>query len=207
MIAYTKPTELMKEPRRKRAKIDPAQNPMTCPFVVIVDSREQAPFNFTGLEGEGRDAGRPVVVETRVEALESGDYSIAGHESKLSIERKSVNDFFGSIGGGRERFEREMERLAQLEFAAVVIEGDWRELLIDRPNNVQIPGKVASRTIASWSLRYHVHFFPMMGRRHAELFTFQLLSMYWRQFERRQESLIEVAAESLFESLEEKRNE
>ena len=39
-----------------------------------------------------------------------------------------------------------MERLAKLDFAAVVIEGDWRELLLDRPNNVQVPGKVASRT-------------------------------------------------------------
>lgn len=198
MIAYIKPTEGMKEPRRRKAKVDPATNPLQCPFVVIVDSREQSPFLFTGIEAEGKDAGRPLVVDTQVAGLKTGDYSIAGLESQLSIERKSVGDFFGSIGGDRPRFEREMERLAELDFAAVVIEGDWRELLIDRPNNVQVPGKVASRTIASWSIRYGVHFFPMTSRRHAELFTFQLLSMFWRQCERQKEkqsALIEAAAE------------
>jgi ERCC4-type nuclease len=189
----------MKEPRRRRVKVAPADNPLECPFVVIVDSREQAPFAFTGLEGEGRDAGRPLIVETRVAALESGDYSIAGLESRVAVERKSVSDYFGSIGGGRERFEREMERLSHFDFAAVVIEGDWRELLIDRPSNVQIPGKVASRTIVSWSIRWGVHHFPTMGRRHAELLTFQILAMYWRQLERRQEAVIEAAAQIFIE--------
>lgn len=199
MTAYDAPTDVMKEPRRRRAKIDPADNPLQCPFVVLVDSREQAPFTFTGLEGEGRDAGRPLIVETRIAGLETGDYSIAGLESRFCVERKSVSDYFGSIGGGRERFEREMERMSKMEFAAVVIEGDWRELLIDRPSNTQIPGKVASRTIVSWSIRHHVHHFPTMGRRHAELLTFQILAMFWRQWERRQEAVIEAAAE-IFET-------
>jgi ERCC4-type nuclease len=165
--------------------------------MICIDSREQAPFSFCGIEGEGRDAGRPVIVETKVVGLRTGDYSIEGFEDKVCCERKSISDYFGSIGSGRERFEREMDRMSRMEFAAVIIEGDWRELLIDKPSNTQIPGKVASRTIASWSVRFGVHHFPMMSRRHAELFTFQLLSMYWRQLERRHESLIESAAESI----------
>ena len=105
MTPYVEPTASMKQPRRKRAKIPPSENPMTCPFTVIIGSREQAPFQFTGIEGGGKDAGRPLIVETRIDGLESGDYSIAGLEPRISIERKSVGDFFGSIGSGRQRFE------------------------------------------------------------------------------------------------------
>jgi ERCC4-type nuclease len=125
------------------------------------------------------------VVRTISHGLQTGDYSILGAESRISIERKSVSDFYGSIGSDRERFEREMVRLAAMEFAAVVIEGDWRELLIDRPDTIQMSAKSASHTILSWSIRYGVHFFPCMGRRHAELVTFGLLRHWWKQEQER----------------------
>ena len=41
--------------------------------------------------------------------------------------------------------------------------------------------------MVSWAIRYGVHFVPTMGRRHAELLTFQFLSMFWRQEDRRLE--------------------
>lgn len=194
MIAYAGLPGAIDKPRRRAAKIDPATNPMACPFVVVVDSSEQAPFVFSGIEAEGKDKGRPMQVGTVVKSLDSGDYSIVGLESRVSVERKSVSDWFGSIGSGRDRFEREMQRLSEFDFAAVVIEGGWNELLIDRPNTTQVSGKVASRTIASWSIRYGVHFYPCISRRHAELWTFTLLSMFWRQWEKRQQQLIDSAA-------------
>lgn len=160
--------------------------PVVLSWKVVVDTREQAPFGFLGMQDEKTQ--RPLIVNLITDrALKSGDYSIDGMESRVAVERKSVPDFFSSISAGRDRFEAEMQRLAEMEFAAVVIEGDWRELLIDRPSRTQVSGKVASRTIASWSMRYGVHFFPCMNRRHAELFTFQLLSMFRRNDEREKE--------------------
>lgn len=152
-------------PREKKKRV--------APWVTIVDTREQSPFAFMSIDDVDE-----VPVEYR--ALKTGDYSIAGMESRVSIERKSVSDFYHSIGEDRERFEREMVRLSEMEFAAVVIEGDWKELLVDRPSNIRMHAKSASHTILSWSIRYGVHFFPCAGRRHAELTTFHLLRHFWR---------------------------
>jgi len=201
MVAYEGPTALMqtlaaesaeKKTRRRRRSPD---EPDRCPFSVVIDTREQAPFMFTGIETNAPH--RPLDVLTVRQALPSGDYSIEGMEKRVAIERKSVSDWFGSIGGDRTRFEAEVERLSHYEYAAVVIEGGWQELLIDRPSNTQVPGIVSSRTIASWDIRYGVRFYPCMNRRHAELFTFALLSMFWRQDQRKKESLIDSAAEAL----------
>lgn len=151
------------------------------PFTVVVDTREQSPWHFTGIRGSG---GAPLIVPlSRDRSLKSGDYSILGLEDLISIERKSVSDWFGSIGRERQRFEAEMERLSSLQFAAVVIEGGWNELLLERPGT-QMTAKSVSRTIAAWSVRYGVHFFPCLNRRHAELFAFSLLSLFWRDRER-----------------------
>lgn len=164
-----------------------------CPFTVVIDTREQAPFRFTGIEADKTAAGsksgdtsrdQSLIVPTVNACLESGDYSIVGHEHDVAIERKSVGDWFSSISAERDRFEREMERLAEIRYAAVVIEGDWNKLLIDADRRSRMSPKVASRTMANWSIRYGVHFWPMLSRRHAELWTFQLLNQFWRNLQR-----------------------
>lgn len=60
--------------------------------VVIIDTREQLPYNFT--------------FESTRATLKTGDYSLAGLESVVSIERKSLDDFVGCITTGRDRFEK-----------------------------------------------------------------------------------------------------
>lgn len=157
-----------------------------CPFTIVVDTREQAGWHFTGITDDA--TGRPLIVPLITDqALPTGDYSIAGLEGLVTIERKSVGDFAASITHERDRFEREMERMRDMVraggFAAVVIEGDWRELLVKYPERSRVSGKCISRTIASWSIRYGVHFYPTMDRRHAELWTFRLLQMFARQKE------------------------
>lgn len=150
--------------------------PKICPFVCIRDTREQAPFAFQNVD-EKFD-----VVHIVDKALPTGDYSIAGFESRIAIERKSVSDFYCSIGADRERFEREAVRLAQMEFAAVVIEGTVE----DRPETVQMSVKSANHTMLSWAMRYDIHFFECRhGRREAELKTFHLLRHFWKQDQER----------------------
>ena len=145
--------------------------PKICPFVVVCDSREQAPFAFQNIEGVD-------VVRTVTRGLPTGDYSIAGFEDRIAIERKSVGDFYMSIGAERERFEREMIRLQQMEFSAVVIEG----IVEDRPPTVQMGVKSATHTMLSWAVKYGVHFYECHhGRREAELKTFHLLRHFWKQ--------------------------
>ena len=93
-------------------------------FAVVIDTREQLPWTFGGLwsDSSARGGRRPIVVDQRVATLQQGDYSLVGHESQVAIERKSLADLFGTLGQGRERFERELARLAELDRAAIVIE-------------------------------------------------------------------------------------
>ena len=68
--------------------------------VIVVDTREQKPYRFT---------------RCQVKTLPTGDYSLVGLEDCIAIERKSAADLAGSLGAGRTRFRRELERLAQLD--------------------------------------------------------------------------------------------
>lgn len=82
-------------------------------FYLIQDTREQKPLFKPA----------PWIIE---KGLKSGDYSIKGFEDTIAIERKSINDLYGSLGVGRKRFEAELGRL--LDYA-------WKGLLIEGPES------------------------------------------------------------------------
>ncbi len=82
---------------------------------VIIDTREQAPLSFKNL------------LTTRA-ALETGDYSVAGLEHLIAVERKSLPDLLACCGHGRERFKRELQRLRAYRFRLLVVESDAAEL-------------------------------------------------------------------------------
>ncbi|MDD2967544.1 MAG: ERCC4 domain-containing protein [Desulfovibrionaceae bacterium] len=81
---------------------------------VIIDSREQSPFAFHN-EKYG--------VEKAVGTLSIGDYSLAGLEDHIAVERKSLPDLVLCLGRERDRFERELQRGAALDAFCVVCEG------------------------------------------------------------------------------------
>ena len=84
---------------------------------IVIDTREQTPWTFSSFG-----------VETEKRGLPTGDYTIAGLEDHISIERKSFADFLGSIGAGRERFKREMHRLKAYDTRALIIEAAYSEI-------------------------------------------------------------------------------
>ena len=108
--------------RDRAAHADP-QDLFVCPFVVSQDSREQAPWAFQGIVVERR----LWIIRRRVATLQTGDYSIAGCEDRLVIERKSAADLVGSVTAGNARFRREHERMQAIVtaggFACVIVEG------------------------------------------------------------------------------------
>jgi len=86
-------------------------------FKIICDSREQLPLSFEGLKIRGVPR-----IETIRRKLDVGDYSIEGQEDSVFIERKSVNDLYGTLFQGRERFEKELERAKNHQHRYLVIE-------------------------------------------------------------------------------------
>ncbi len=81
-------------------------------ITAVVDTREQTPLDLSPLQ-------------TMPGTLQTGDYSIAGLEFVISIERKSEGDMLSCIGADRERFDREVQRLLAYPVRALVIESTW----------------------------------------------------------------------------------
>ncbi len=74
-----------------------------------------------------------VTTERRNLGQSQGDYTIAELKTdddkwRISIERKSIADLYGTLLTGRDRFERELKVLSEMEFAAVVVEGSWKDV-------------------------------------------------------------------------------
>ena len=81
-------------------------------ITAVIDSREQHPLNLDPMQSVRG-------------TLQTGDYSIQGLESVVSIERKSLDDLLGCVGRDRERFEREIQRLLAYPVRALVVESTW----------------------------------------------------------------------------------
>lgn len=146
------------------------------PFTIAIDTREQMPFHFVGMAAKKSQGGGTIVVKTENVYLPSGDYSIVGREAKFAIERKSKADLFSSVGKQRERFEAEVQRLDQLDWAAVVVECDLYSIMNLSVFSSEMRPESVQATILAWSIRYPgVHWFPCSHRRHAEKVTYSLL--------------------------------
>ena len=155
-----------------------------CPFTICVDTREQAPFHFQNLTTDSRHHYRPLIVPTTRAALTTGDYSIVGYEDRVTVERKSLDDAFGTFGADRDRWERCLDRMRQIECSNVVIEADWKAVLSSiRPTSAEgrnFTGKSFYRSVIAWQGRYrNVHWWFCPTRDFAEITTFRLLERWW----------------------------
>ena len=76
--------------------------------VIFKDTREQSPLEFSH--------------STRTKCMNVGDYRMAGCD--IRVERKSVNDFWGTLTTGYPRFRREMDRaVTQNLYLIILVEG------------------------------------------------------------------------------------
>lgn len=174
--------------------------PIVCPFRVLVDSREQMPYTFQGLKADAKQLNRPIIVERVWQKLDSGDYSLADIAEdgstlmdhgdsgpaernlyrRVCVERKSLADLYSTLGSGRERFEREHQRMAEMIAAGgaccVVIEATLDEAIkYPDVSGSRLHPKTVMRTGIAWQQRYRVPWYFVGGRRLSEVFTFRFL--------------------------------
>jgi len=109
--------------------------------VIVIDTREQTPLKFVHLE-------------SRVETLQTGDYSIAGLSELFAVERKTVSDFVACcVGENRERFERELHRLRGYRFKRIIVIGSELEIQQARYQS-RITPKAVFGTLSAFEVRY-----------------------------------------------------
>lgn len=143
-------------------------------FEILIDTREQRPFLFNDYD-----------IATRVCTLKTGDYSARLFSSFLEpwedtgcvVERKSLNDLIGCFTVGRERFEKELERMREYKSCAIIVESPYRALASGRYHSKMNP-QSAIQTFLSFSQKYRVPFIFAETRENAEFLTFSFLKHY-----------------------------
>lgn len=153
------------------------------PFTILIDTREQLPYAFQQIPYRG---GETVVVRHRFATLPSGDYSLEGLENEIAIERKSLADLFGTLSRGRDRFTRELERLAKFSFSAVVVEAALGDILNPQRSHPEWPSRVnpfaVFRSISAWSVQYPATHWYFCDTRHgAEMLVFHLMNDFFNR--------------------------
>lgn len=160
-------------------------NAVTESFTILVDSQEKHPWTFQGFT----DGDRPIIQPYRWQSLgpSHGDYTVAGCESWVHIERKSVADAIGTFlchGARREAWERTLAFLAEIPSGHIVIEGTYGQCLAE----IQSRGTRSQRalrsefvgSIMSWWDNFGIPFWFMDTRRLAEKQALRLLKRGWK---------------------------
>lgn len=81
-------------------------------MVIVIDTREQRPWGF------------PPHIVQEIGTLRTGDYAIRGDEF-FAVERKSADDFAGTISSGWPRFCKELNRMDRFVAKVIVVETDF----------------------------------------------------------------------------------
>lgn len=151
---------------------------------IIIDTREQEPFPFSGYECETEQGGLAV-----------GDYSLTGLTDKVAVERKSLPDLVMCLGRERERFQRELQRAAALQAFMVVVEASWLELAAGMYRS-QLNPNSACQTVLAFSCRYRIPFMFAGDRPEAERITHGFLRHYLRSARERLKAILKAHGEA-----------
>lgn len=143
-------------------------------MIILVDSREQAPFAFQGYDAAPEPATLPV-----------GDYSLPGFEDRVAIERKSLDDLISCLmNENRERFERELAKGRAYDLFAVVVEASLADVSRGRYRS-EMKAHSALQSILAFQVRYGTSFIWAGNREGAEYCIYWLLAKYLREMEER----------------------
>ena len=158
---------------------------MIAPFTVAFDTREQLPFSFQHIRMDRKRA----FVMTQKRTLQTGDYSIVGYEDRLCVERKSLEDLYHTLGKGRERFMKELERMQTMECSAVVIEASWKQIASpteDDPlfRSLVHPNSILGTIVACAGQFPKTRWKAAGNRTNAEKFTFDILLHFYKSDEK-----------------------
>jgi len=151
-------------------------------WCLIVDRREQIPWTFESVTiGTGKSE-KQLVLNQKPGTLQAGDYSIEGMEDRVAIERKSKEDLFGTLSRGRDRFIKELSRMNEMEFAAVIVESDWLDCMLNPPERSKMAPVSVNGMHVAWMIRYPmVHWVWSPSRFVAMKMCYKILDRFYTE--------------------------
>jgi ERCC4-type nuclease len=108
--------------------------------VILVDTREQSPFDFSRFEGWF--AG----IEKK--PLKLGDYSVAGLEDVCVVERKDLPDLIHSLTADRSVFVNRLRRMSRYPHRLLVITAAVSQVKSPYPHEGTNPNRITQSLIA-----------------------------------------------------------
>lgn len=152
------------------------------PFVILVDSNEKYPFNFSSIIGDSVDAHAAIDVRTERKRLKTGDYQIKGFPSGITIERKSKADLFSSVHPGQRRddFIERLGRMERMFQNSVVLVECYPSELYENPIEFgSLNPKMVYRTTLSWGLQFGTAWHWAADRETAAQVAYRILEKWY----------------------------
>lgn len=119
-------------------------------YRVIRDSREKKGHGYY-FRATARCDGMDV------KGLKTGDYTIAGMEHLIMVERKSLKDLWNSLLQGRKRFMKEMDRAKKIPARYLVIEATLSDILRGNRPFSDVKGEVILSSLISLEQKYGIN--------------------------------------------------
>ncbi len=136
---------------------------------IIIDTRENHFYAF--------DRNRVHSIRRK---LDAGDYSLVGLESLVAVERKSLADFVSTVLRGRRRFASELQKLALMDAACVVVEADLADVIHGRYRSEAHPNSILGAAL-SIQLDYGVPVHFCSDRQCARAFVEAYLLRFYKK--------------------------
>ncbi len=148
-------------------------------MIIVTDTREKRPYQFK--------------TPSQVGTLPTGDYSLAGLENHIAVERKTLDDLIGCLCKDRDRFTRELLKGKALDYFALVVEAGLSDLANGNYRSEMNP-KSAVQSLLAFSVRYKLPIFFCESRAWAQRVTESLLLKYAKEIERNFELIKDESA-------------
>ena len=107
------------------------------PVTIVIDTREQEGYSFDSR-----------LAATVRRALPAGDYSLAGLEGVVAVERKSLDDFVSTVIHSRARFRKELRKFSGYRAACIVVEAGVLDVLQGRYRGEAHPNAVLGSALS-----------------------------------------------------------
>jgi len=142
----------------------------TMQLQIAIDTDEKRPWSFP-----------PECAKTHKRKLRTADYALL-HDDGFAIERKSLDDFVGTISTGYARFCRELDRMTAAGFPArvVIVEGSWAQVIDHEYEHPQVMPRFVLSRVAEFALD-GVHVMFADNAHYAAFLAWRILKARWNQ--------------------------
>jgi hypothetical protein len=147
----------------------PSQKSQIEKFKILTAKNEQNPFKYPNTKFYTMPMG-------------CGDYTIEYNDrpyyDKIIVERKgNVSEIYSATGSGRERWERELEKISKVDVKIVLCEFSFMDLVNHQPPGI-LPASAVYGSICKWNAVYDVPFIFCENRINAKNYMYKLFYEY-----------------------------